>query len=184
MYMTHNAKSLSQGLWEFPKNENRTFLAICGHQSLTAAGIIEVTLVLMPSFLSYAVYGDTMWSQAGRQTTSTAAHPQGHFLGWLRGQYHQTCHSEMPSKMLPTNPHQWSPERWLGTPCTSLEGAPCLWPIANTQFQCLDRFVRDCVTFAHICHPPLPWSLHTVPAGGWSSWHHTDQVCPMMQIAS
>lgn len=67
MYMTHNANSLSQGLWEFPKNENRTFLAICGRQSLTAAGITEVTLVLMPSFLSYAVYGDTLWLQAGRQ---------------------------------------------------------------------------------------------------------------------
>lgn len=29
---TQCKESLSQGLWEFPENENTTFLAICRHQ--------------------------------------------------------------------------------------------------------------------------------------------------------
>lgn len=163
MYMTHNAKSLSQGLWEFPENENTTFLAIrhlrtsefnsCWHYK-------EVTLVMMPSFLSYAVYGVTMWLQAGRLPNSKAISQGGRGIFC---QYPQTCHSEMSSKVLPTNPCQWSPERWPGTPCTSLDGAPRLWPTA-TQFQNLDCFVRDGVIFAHICHPPLPMKSTYCPS--------------------
>lgn len=102
MYMTHNAKSLSQGLWEFPENENTTFLAIrhswtsefnsCWHYK-------EVTLVLMPSFL--AVYGVTMWLQARRLPNSKVISHGGRGIFC---QYHQTCHSELSSKVLPTNP--------------------------------------------------------------------------------
>lgn len=82
MYMTHNAKSLSQGLQEFPENENTTFLVICRHPNLTAASIIkEVTQVLTLSPFPYAMYADITWLQAGRQTISKAATPNVIFGG-------------------------------------------------------------------------------------------------------
>lgn len=69
MYMTHNAKSLSQGLHKFPENENITFPVICRHQGLSAAGIIRGESGTDALSLHYAIYVDTMWPQAGRQTT-------------------------------------------------------------------------------------------------------------------
>lgn len=66
--------------------KTQLFLPFVDMESLTAAGIVKKRrLVLMPSFLPYTMYVDTVWLQAGRQATSTAAHLQCHSSGCLSG---------------------------------------------------------------------------------------------------
>lgn len=163
MYMTHNAKSLSQGLWEFPENENTTFLAIRGHQSLTAAGIIKRWLCYwcLLSSLMLCMELPCGCRQGGCPTPRSFLRvAEGSSVNIIKL---ATLRCQARCCQLTPPPRQWSPERWPGTPCTSLDGAPCLWPTA-TQFQNLDRFVRDGVTFALICHPTLPMKSTYCPS--------------------